>query len=436
MPMRATLRALRRVMPHVWRKADVMWSRKRLDIGWRDLAFGAFKCLLPADRTAAERRVLRIWSADNDALACLSVRSGFDLLLASLGLPAGSEVLVSAVTIRDMVEIIQAHGLQAVPVDLEPATMAPRLDVLRRAITLQTRAILAAHLFGGRVDLDPLADLAREHGLLLIEDCAQAYCGPAFRGHPRADVSMFSFGPIKTATALGGAIVRVRDVGLRRAMAVRQTGYAVQTRRALLRRIAKYAGLKGLSAPAPFAGLVACCRLAGLDADRLLNSSVRGFARGELLAQLRRRPSAALLALLERRLRHFDERRLSQRIAVSRAIVGTLAGHADFPGIAATEHCHWVLPIRVDEPERLLAELRAAGFDATQGQSLCVVSTPADRPELDPSAARDTMTGIVYIPCYPELPTEAVARLIETLAGSCGRSAAADPPAARELATL
>ena len=413
-----------------------MWSRKRLDIGWRDLAYGAVQCLLPADRTAAERRVLRAWSAEGDALACLSVRSGFDLLLASLNLPAGSEVLVSAVTIPDMVAVIAAHGLQAVPIDLAPATMAPRLDMLRRAITPNTRAILAAHLFGGRIDLDPLADLAREHGLLVIEDCAQAYCGPTFRGHPRADVSMFSFGPIKTATALGGAILRVRDAELRRAMADRQAGYAVQARGALLRRIAKYSCLKGLSSPAPFAMLIACCRLAGLDADRLLNSSVRGFARGELLAQLRRRPSAALLTLLERRLRNFDGQWLAARVAASQAIVGALAGYADFPGTAASEHCHWVLPIRVDEPERMLAELRAAGFDATQGQSLCVVAAPADRAELDPSAARDTMTGIVYIPCYPEMPPEAVARLIEVLAGFCERSAAVDSPAARELAAL
>ena len=392
-----------------------MWSRKRLDIGWRDLALGAVQCLLPADREAAETRVLASWSDDGDALACLSVRSGFDLLLAALSLPAGSEVLVSSVTIPDIIEILSAHGLRAVPVDLTAATMAPRLEILRRAITPFTRAILAAHLFGGRFDLDPLADVAQEHGLLLIEDCAQAYCGPRFRGHPRADVSMFSFGPIKTATALGGAIVRVRDEALRSAMAERQAAYPIQSRWAFLTRVAKYAGLKSISTPSAFSMLFAACRLAGLDADQLLNRSVRGFAKGELLVQLRRRPSAALLALVARRLRRFDGRRLDARIAASRAIIGALADFADFPGSAAAEHCHWVLPIRVEESQRLIAALRAAGFDSTQGQSLCVVPPPAERPELDPRTARDTMAGIVFVPCYPEMPPEAAARLIETL---------------------
>ncbi|HVW39402.1 MAG TPA: DegT/DnrJ/EryC1/StrS family aminotransferase, partial [Pirellulales bacterium] len=294
-----------------------MWSRKRLDLGWRDLAYGAMRCVPPAGDDA-ERRALAAWSGDDDSLACLSVRSGFDLLLGTLDLPPGSEVLVSAVTIPDMLEIIRAHELRAIPIDLTPATMAPQLDVMRRAIGPSTRAILAAHLFGGRIDLDPITDLAREHGLLLFEDCAQAYCGPGFRGHPQADVSMFSFGPIKSATALGGAVLRVRDADLRRAMQTRQAAYPVQSRGSFARRIAKYACLKGLSAPGAFAILLAVCRCAGFDADRLLNRSVRGFAKGELLSQLRRRPSAALLALLERRLRRFDGVRLDRRAAASR----------------------------------------------------------------------------------------------------------------------
>jgi dTDP-4-amino-4,6-dideoxygalactose transaminase len=410
-----------------------MWSRKRLDIGWADLAYGGMQCARPGGRDAAERRALAAWSGEGDALACLSVRSGFDLLLGALALPAGSEVLVSAVTIPDMLEIIRAHGLRAIPVDLSPATMAPRLDVVRRAIGPSTRAILAAHLFGGRIDLDPIADLAREHGLLLFEDCAQAYCGPAFRGHPRADVSMFSFGPIKTATALSGAILRVRDAELRKGMQRRQASYPVQSRRALVQRIAKYACLKALSTPPAFSLLIAACRRAGVDADRLLNRSVRGFARRELLSQLRRRPSAALLALLQWRLRRFDRARLERRAAASRKIIDALADLADFPGAATADHCHWVLPIRVDEPDRLIAELHKAGFDATQGQSLCVVPAPDDRPELDPSAARDTMAGIVFLPCYPEMPRQAVEKLIEVLAEFCRRTARRSAPAAKEL---
>lgn len=392
-----------------------MWSRKRLDLGWGDLAFGAWRCLWPTDRAATERKLAALPAGKGQLLSCLSVRSSFDLLLTALNWPPGSELLVSAVTIPDMVAMIEAHGLKAIPIDLCPEDLSPRLDLLQSAITPATRGLLIAHLFGGRVDLDPIAELARERGLLLIEDCAQAFRGPHDFGHPRADVSLFSFGPIKTATALGGALVRVQHGDLITQMAAIQAAYPLQSRVKYLRRIVKYAGLKFLSGPIAFGCLARTCRWAGVDLDRLVNGSVRGFERRELLRQIRQRPCAALLSLLERRLARFDLRRLESRAALGQGMVDRLAGAATVPGAAACDHTHWVLPVLSSQPNRLIERLHMAGFDATQGQSLCVVDPPPDCPELDPSDARATMTGIVFIPFYPELSPAAWVQLIQTL---------------------
>src|SRR5690606_31664613 len=120
----------------------------------------------------------------------------------------------SALNIKGMIKIVDRQGLTPVPIDLDIEHMAPRLELIERAITPATRAIVVAHLFGTRLDLAPLAAIARRRGIMLIEDCAQAFDGSRYRGHPEADVSMFSFGPLKTATALGGAILRVRDPAL------------------------------------------------------------------------------------------------------------------------------------------------------------------------------------------------------------------------------
>ncbi len=76
-----------------------MWVRKRVDIGWSDLGAALAHCLLPDNRAARTTELERLWSSDDDAVACLSVRSGFDLWLSAVNLPAGSEVLVSAITI-------------------------------------------------------------------------------------------------------------------------------------------------------------------------------------------------------------------------------------------------------------------------------------------------------------------------------------------------
>jgi perosamine synthetase len=392
-----------------------MWSRKRLDLGWGDLAFGAWRCIWPTDPAAKERTLAALPAGKGQLLGCLSVRSAFDLLLTALNWPLGSELLVSAVTIPDIVGIIEAHGLKAIPIDLRPEDLSPRLDLLQSAITPATRGLLIAHLFGGRVDLDPITELAHHRGLLLIEDCAQAFRGPHDFGHPRADVSLFSFGPIKTATALGGSLARVRDEELLQDMSAIQAAYPLQSRVKYLRRIIKYAGLKLLSGPIAFGCLARTCRWARVDLDRLVNGSVRGFDRRELLRQIRQRPCAALLSLLERRLTRFDLRRLESRTALGLGMVNRLAGMASVPGATACEHTHWVLPVLTNQPRRLIESLRDAGFDATQGRSLCVVSPPADRTELDPSDARATMTGVVFIPCYPELPPAAFENLVRTL---------------------
>ena len=70
---------------------------------------------------------------------------------------------------------------------------------IERLVTPATRAVLVAHLFGTRGSLDGVARVAREHGLLLWEDCAQTFDSPTPCGDARADCSMLSFGPIKTA---------------------------------------------------------------------------------------------------------------------------------------------------------------------------------------------------------------------------------------------
>ena len=74
-----------------------------------------------------------------------------------------------------------------------------------------TKMLLVAHIFGTRFPLDTVLEVARSHSLVVVEDCAQAFVGSQYTGDDRADVSMFSFGTIKTATSFGGALIRVKN---------------------------------------------------------------------------------------------------------------------------------------------------------------------------------------------------------------------------------
>jgi len=107
-------------------------------------------------------------------LSAFTVRTGFDLCLGELGLQAGSEILMSALTIKEMVNIARHHGLVPIPLDIESGTMAPEIAKIEAAITERTRAIVMAHLFGTRMPMGPVIELAKKKGILVIEDCAQA----------------------------------------------------------------------------------------------------------------------------------------------------------------------------------------------------------------------------------------------------------------------
>src|SRR5439155_11053132 len=123
---------------------------------------------------------------------------------------------------------------------------------------------------GTRISLDPLARLRRERGILVLEDDAQAFTGPDFRGDPAADVSMFSFGPIKTATALAGGVLRVRDRDVLARMRAAHATWPVQSRRGYAQRIGKYALLKSIASPILYSGFVRACAASGKDIDAVI----------------------------------------------------------------------------------------------------------------------------------------------------------------------
>lgn len=374
-----------------------MFPRGHLDIEWSDLLFALRKSMREDVPDNIERRIETFW-APGQAVVVFSVRTGFDALLQALAFPPGSEILVSAITIRDMTNIIESHGLIPVPVDLDMDRLSLDLDALQAAITPKTRAILVAHIFGSRMPLDGVIDIGREHGLLVIEDCAQAYAGYADRGELRADVSMFSFGPIKTNTSLGGGIMAIRDPALRdRTLAVLGS-YPRQRSADFHKRVLKYTGIKALSSPRLFGLFATACKVTGRNHDQVISHALRGFPGPDLLAKIRRRPSSPLLALIEHRITTFDDACLVRRASDARTLLGSLQ-QVPYPGQSASAHTYWVVPICPADPDALMTRLWNAGFDATRGaSSLGVVEPPASRPESAPVNASRTMQRLLYLP--------------------------------------
>lgn len=109
------------------------------------------------------------------AVASTSGTAALHIATGAAGLGPGMEILTSPIT--DIGTIIAILGQNAIPVfaDIDPETYNVSPEDVRKRISDKTRAIIAVHLFGLPVDMDPLMELAEEKDLIVIEDCAQAY---------------------------------------------------------------------------------------------------------------------------------------------------------------------------------------------------------------------------------------------------------------------
>lgn len=382
-----------------------MWPRKQLDIGWSDLAFGVSRVLAPRERPVTDALVGAGWVPADEAFISLSVRSGWDLFLKAKDFAAGDEVIVSGVTIPDMIRIIEHHDLAPIPIAVDVDRLEPSLDEIERAITPRTRAILVAHLFGARIDMEPIIRLARQHDLLVVEDCAQAFVGRDYAGHDETDCSLFSFGPIKTATALGGAVLRIRDAAVRQRMAELHDAYPVQSHRAYFTRLCKYTLFRVLSWPWVYGLVVRGYRLCGADYDRKLGNAAHSFPGAEFFPQIRKQPCSALVHMLQRRLATFDEN--ASPALRRRTSRGNQLGAALPPGMVIggqnETHTYWVMPLRVANTAEVLDALRRARFDATSRSSLTVVAAPAPT-DGEPATSAPWLAETIFLPNGHDIP--------------------------------
>jgi len=157
------------------------------------------------------------WAAWCGADHAVGVANGLDALilaLRALDIGPGDEVIVPSNTYIATWLAVTAVGARPVPVEPDPATHNIDPARIAAAISPATRAILPVHLYGQPAELDPILALARQHGVAVVEDAAQAH-GARYKGRrigAHGDVVCWSFYPGKNLGALGdgGAITTNR----------------------------------------------------------------------------------------------------------------------------------------------------------------------------------------------------------------------------------
>lgn len=161
----------------------------------------------------------------------VGVNSATDALFLSfkaLDIGPGAEVITVSNTAVPTVAAIRATGATPVFVDVEEETSLMDVGCLEKLITPATRCIVPVHLFGQAVDMAPLLALAGEHGLRVVEDCAQAAgaCYREIRVGGMGDIGAFSFYPTKVLGAFGdgGMAITASDDLHRRLKRLRMYG--------------------------------------------------------------------------------------------------------------------------------------------------------------------------------------------------------------------
>jgi dTDP-3-amino-3,4,6-trideoxy-alpha-D-glucose transaminase len=200
----------------------------------RDELTTAFEQVLGSGRYILGEQVAgfeREWATACGAAHVVGVSSGTDALALALrgaGIVPGDEVLVPAMTAIATWMAVAQIGARPVGVDIERGGSGVDPSQVLRAIGPRTRALVAVHLFGEPAEAEALASIADEHGLALIEDCAQAH-GGRLNGLPLGSfgrAAAYSFYPTKNLGAIGdaGAVTSDDEAVARRVAVLREYG--------------------------------------------------------------------------------------------------------------------------------------------------------------------------------------------------------------------
>ena len=163
---------------------------------------------------------------------CVSVNSGTDAIiiaLKALDIGVGDEVITVSHTAVATVAAIEICGATPVVIDVDPFSYCINPKLLNTLVSEKTKAIIPVHLYGHPADMPAIIAFAREHGLFVIEDCAQAH-GTSLNGQnvgSFGDIACFSFYPTKNLGAMGdgGAILTNESTLAEKAFLLRQYGW-------------------------------------------------------------------------------------------------------------------------------------------------------------------------------------------------------------------
>ena len=312
---------------------------------------------------------------------CVAVNTGtaaLHLVLASLDIGPGDEVITVPHTFIATAEAITAVGARPVFVDIDPVSFTMDPALLEAAITSKTRAIIPVDLYGQTADMDPILQIANRHGIPVIEDACQAH-GAEYKGRKAGSLSLagcFSFYPGKNLGACGeGGAVTTDDAALAQRIRMwRDHGSSKRYEHA-------------------FPGL---------------NMRMEGIQGGILSVKLK---------YLDR----WNDQRRESAAAYDKALTGTdLSQPAD---LSYGRHIYHLYVIQTDHRDALRQQLTDAGIESGLHYPIPLHLQEAYRSlgyKVGDFPVTETVKGrILSLPMYPGIQAEAITQVVSELQEIC-----------------
>jgi len=353
------------------------------------------------------------------AAATCSGRNGLDLILDAYGIGPGDEVLVPAYTLKDLILLLQSKGIVPRLVDIESGSFNIDPAKLEERRTPKTKAVLAAHLFGSVCRIQEVVRFARDHGLVVIEDCAHGL-GAEAGGRKIGsfgDAGFFSFELIKPVNTFGGGMVVTDDPKVHAFVKAKTAGYAFDGRGLALKMAVDLFAHALISSPL-FPPLMR------LFANPL---AAKTLSRIYLSLQSRTRLDYSRYSNVQAQLGLAQMKDLDQRNNMRISAAGALSEKLDrgiLPQTVAPgdRHIYYFYVARLPaglDPERVRDQLRRKGVDAGIRFEITDDCSLLEGLEGDSPATKEAYRRAIQLPIYDGLDPAACDIIAKALNEAC-----------------
>jgi dTDP-4-amino-4,6-dideoxygalactose transaminase len=356
------------------------------------------------------------------AIAVPSARIGLAAILSALKIPKGKEVIIPSLTHQAIPYIFCDFGLKPRFVDIDPDRYCIDVDKIEEAINETTALIFPVHLYGRACNMKVIMELAKKHGLFVIEDCAQS-CGGGCLEQKLGSfgvASIFSFHPHKNISVLGSGMVTTnsREIFEDITQSVKQ--YERMCWKGVVKRLLYSAGLRFATLAGIWRNITVLIlkifNRQGVDIVEFMTNEVPEKDREKAKKTKWYLPQSyhGVIGLKQlERLDSLNKKRINNGNILWEGLK-KIEGINLVSQAQSDENIYTTFVVRVNNRGRFRRRMLRLGVDTHSGNMFAGSAIPGFEKRGESKVADDIVNRMVHLPVYPDLSRKDLKKIIES----------------------